>query len=86
MSYFVYILQCSDNSLYIGIAKDIEKRVKEHNTSSKGAKYTRSRRPVVVIYTEEFDSRSSALKREWVLKQLSRHEKEILLRKYIDQV
>ena len=75
MGYFVYILRCSDESLYTGIAKDIEKRVDEHNNSSKGAKYTKARRPVRLVYSECLEDRSSASKREYEIKQLSRREK-----------
>lgn len=53
MSYFVYIVECNDTSLYTGIAKDLDKRIEEHNTSDKGAKYTKHRRPVKLIYSEK---------------------------------
>lgn len=75
MSYFVYILQCNDNTLYTGIATDVERRVTEHNNSDKGAKYTKARRPVKLVYTEESLDRSSASKREYEIKKLSRTEK-----------
>ena len=75
MSYFVYILECSDGTLYTGITKDIEKRLDEHNNSTKGAKYTKARRPVKLVYSEDSDDRSSASKREYALKQLTREEK-----------
>jgi len=75
MSYFVYILECSDKTLYTGIAKDINRRLDEHNNSAKGAKYTRARRPVKLLYVEEFEDRSSACKREYAIKQLSREAK-----------
>lgn len=75
MSYFVYILECSDNTLYTGIATDVSRRVDEHNNSDKGAKYTRIRRPVKLVYTEELDDRSSASKREYAIKKLPREEK-----------
>ena len=78
-SYFVYILRCNDETLYTGIARDIEKRVVEHNTSSKGAKYTRPRRPVTLAYSEQHVNKSSALKREYCIKKLSRSQKEELL-------
>ena len=75
MSYFVYILKCSDETLYTGIATDVHRRLREHNTSPKGAKYTRVRRPVSLVYTEELEDRSSACKREYAIKQLKREKK-----------
>ena len=68
MSYFVYILQCADDTLYTGIATDIDRRLDEHNGSEKGAKYTRSRRPVTLVYSEAFPDRSSASRREYEIK------------------
>lgn len=78
MSYFVYILRCSDDTLYTGIATDVERRVKEHNESPKGAKYTSGRRPVKLVHKEAFHTRSEASKREASIKKLSRDEKESL--------
>ena len=75
MSYFVYILECSDKTLYTGIAKDVQRRLDEHNNSAKGAKYTRARRPVKLLHIEECEDRSSACKREYAIKQLSREAK-----------
>lgn len=75
MSYFVYILQCSDETLYTGIAKDVNTRLEEHNSSPKGAKYTKARRPVELVYSEKYENRSEALKREYAIKQLSREKK-----------
>jgi len=75
MAYFVYILQCKDDTLYTGIAKDVSRRVDEHNNSDKGAKYTKNRRPVTLVYTEESQDRSSASKREYEIKKLSRQKK-----------
>ncbi len=76
----VYILRCSDDSLYTGVAKDVERRVEEHNTDNRlGARYTRGRRPVELIYQEGYDSRSEACKRESEIKQLSRREKQQLI-------
>ena len=73
--WFVYILECSDKSLYTGITKDLDRRVKEHNTSSKGAKYTKSRRPVKLKYVRPFTDRSTAAKEEARIKKLSRADK-----------
>ncbi len=75
MPYFVYIVQCSDNTLYTGIATDVHRRLDEHNNSDKGAKYTRVRRPVELVYTETLEDRSSACKREYEIKKLKREEK-----------
>lgn len=75
MAYFVYILKCSDDTLYTGITTDITRRLDEHNNSQKGAKYTKLRRPVVLVYSESSENRSLASKREYVIKQLSRKEK-----------
>lgn len=75
MEYFVYILKCSDETLYTGVAKDVNKRVLEHNSSEKGAKYTKIRRPVELVYKEKLQNRSSACKREYQIKQLSREKK-----------
>ena len=66
--YYVYILECADNTLYTGITTDLERRVTEHNSSSKGARYTRTRRPVRLVYSEACEDRSSASKREYVIK------------------
>jgi len=78
--YYVYILCCNDDTLYTGIATDLERRVKEHNTSAKGAKYTRVRRPVSLVYSETYPDRSSASKREYeIKKKMSRVEKLVLI-------
>jgi putative endonuclease len=78
LSYFAYILRCADNSLYSGYTTDPIAREKTHN-SAKGAKYTRSRLPVKLVYVEEYADKSSALKREAALKRLSHAEKEKLI-------
>ena len=75
MSYFIYILRCNDDTLYTGITIDIDRRVNEHNNSEKGAKYTKIRRPVVLVYSEASQDRSSASKREYEIKKLSRSKK-----------
>lgn len=84
--YFVYILRCGDTTLYTGITLEIKKRVVEHNTSSKGAKYTRSRRPVSVVYCEQCEDKSTALKREISIKKMSRSQKEELIFNGIPQI
>lgn len=75
MSYYIYIVRCNDNTLYTGITTDVERRLLEHNESDKGAKYTRVRRPVTLVYTEALENRSLACKREYAIKQLKREEK-----------
>jgi len=71
----IYILKCADNTLYTGIALDVEKRVEEHNTSPLGAKYTQSRRPVKLIYSKEAGDQAAASREEYRVKQLSRQQK-----------
>jgi putative endonuclease len=80
MRYFVYILECADKTLYTGITNDLEKRLKSHNTSKTGAKYTRSRRPVTLKYQESCATKGLALKREATLKKLNREEKLELIK------
>lgn len=75
---YVYILKCKDNSFYTGWTTDLSKRIQRHNLGL-GAKYTRSRRPVELIYFETFENKSEALKREYQIKQLSRKQKEKLI-------
>lgn len=72
---FVYILECADNTLYTGITTDINRREEEHNFSEKWAKYTKSRRPVKMIFYQECESRSDASKKEYAIKQLTRIQK-----------
>ena len=79
--WYVYILRCSDNTLYSGITTDLERRVEEHNTDNKkGAKYTKVRRPVKLVYKNQCKDRSDAASREAALKKLTKSEKEALLR------
>lgn len=81
MSYFVYILECSDGSLYTGITTNITKRLNEHNSNKKGAKYTKTRRPVKLVYKETSENRSTASKREYAIKKLTRVKKLQLIKK-----
>ena len=74
----VYIVRCADRSLYTGIARDVEARVRQHN-SGDGARYTRSRLPVVLVYREPAPDRSAALKREYAIKQMRPADKRRLL-------
>ena len=80
MAYSVYIVECSDGTYYTGIAVDVEKRTQEHNGSAKGARYTRARRPVTLVYHETLPDRSSALKREHAVKKMTRAQKSALIR------
>lgn len=73
--YYLYILKCADDSLYTGITVNLDQRVNQHNSSKLGAKYTRTRRPVKVVYTKKFANRSKAVKEELRIKKLSRKEK-----------
>lgn len=79
MSFHVYMLSCSDGTFYLGSTKDLDRRVREHNDSKLGARYTKARRPVKLVYSEECESWSAALKRECVLKKLKRAEKMALI-------
>jgi putative endonuclease len=80
MPYYLYIVRCSDETLYTGITTDLSRRIDEHNSETKGAKYTRSRRPVSLVYQEEYEDRSSASKREYEVKKLSRKKKLLLIK------
>lgn len=74
MKYYLYILQTVDNTLYCGIARDVEKRFQEH-LNKKGAKYTRAHKPEKIVYTKEFETKSEALREEIRIKKLTREEK-----------
>ena len=76
--WFVYILQCADDTLYNGITNDLIRRCQQHNAGT-ASRYTRSRLPVVLVYQESQASRSLALKREVAIKALSRQQKELLI-------
>jgi predicted GIY-YIG superfamily endonuclease len=78
MSYWVYIAKCADGTLYTGMTTDVEKRAKTHN-SGKGAKYTRSRLPITIVYKEQCADKSAALKREREIKGFKRAEKVKLI-------
>ena len=80
MSWSVYIVRCADGSLYTGIAKDVARRVEEHNSNNLlASNYTRARRPVTLVYQKAVATRSAAGKREYQVKQMSRREKETLI-------
>ena len=76
----VYIVECADGSYYTGITTDTQRRLLEHNYSFKSAKYTRSRRPVHLVYEETVDNRSVASKREYAIKRMKRKEKTQLIK------
>ena len=75
---YVYILRCADDTLYCGWTTDLEARLATHN-SGRGAKYTRSRRPVELVYYEEYESKHEAMSREWHIKRMTREEKTELI-------
>ena len=74
----VYIVRCRDGTFYTGIARMLETRIEQHNSGEAGARYTRSRRPVKLVYAEEAPSRSAALKREYEIKRMPRASKMLL--------
>lgn len=80
MSYYIYILECADGSLYVGSTNDLEKRLYKHNNSKSGAHYTKIRRPVVLKYSEKLKNLSEALKREAEIKKYKREDKLRLIK------
>lgn len=78
-NWYTYFVRCNDNSLYAGITTDLDRRVKEHNGSKLGAKYTRNKQPVVLVYYSHSLSRTEASKKEAKLKKLSKKSKEQLV-------
>ncbi|HUX35545.1 MAG TPA: GIY-YIG nuclease family protein [Candidatus Paceibacterota bacterium] len=79
MTYFTYILECSDKTLYTGYTNDLKKRVERHNGSKYGARYTKARRPVKLLYSEKFKTLGGALKREIEIKSWPREKKLYLI-------
>ena len=75
-SWSMYVVRCSDGSLYCGITKDVKRRVAEHNTSQRGAKYTRSRRPVALVYQRRCANKSEAILNENAFKKMRKNAKE----------
>ena len=75
---YTYIVRCKDDTLYCGWTNDLEKRIASHNAGT-GAKYTRNRRPVELVYYETFDTKEEAMSREYAIKQLSRKQKMALI-------
>ncbi len=86
--YYFYILRCSDNSLYCGMTSNLGRRLKEHNsTGTKGAKYTRAKKPVVLVYSEKFPTIQLAMNREFEVKKWTKSRKEQLVKGiYIDRL
>ena len=82
VSAYTYIVKCSDNTLYTGWTNNLEKRIKTHN-AGKGAKYTKSRLPVTLVYYETFQTKEEAMRREWEIKHLTRREKLQLLASFM---
>ncbi len=78
---YTYIVKCKDNSLYCGWTNDLEKRITSHNAGT-GAKYTRSRHPVELVYYETFDTKEEAMSREYAIKKLTRQEKLELIKNF----
>lgn len=78
--HYAYMLRCADNTIYSGYTNNLEKRLEAHN-SGKGAKYTKNRRPVKIVYFETFENKQEAMRREYQFKQLTRKQKEILINK-----
>ena len=76
--HYAYIVKCSDGTYYTGYTNDLEKRLLTHN-AGKGAKYTRNRLPVEIVYFEEYEDKSEAMKREYAIKRLTREQKEKLI-------
>lgn len=79
MDFYVYILRCKDDSLYVGSTNDMEKRLHQHNNLKSGAHYTKIRRPVVLVYQEKCSDYAEARRREAEIKRLSRAEKLLML-------
>ena len=81
-SFFTYIVECADGTYYTGYTTDVQRRVESHNHSTRGAKYTRSRRPVHLVYCEKKENRHDAMAREAEIKRLTRRQKEALVRQW----
>jgi len=85
LGWYVYIIRCSDKSLYTGVTSDIQRRLKEHN-SGKGGRYTKSRAPVTLVYSEAYKTKSEALSRESQIKRWSRAKKMALIEQDYDRL
>ena len=80
LNYFVYIVKCADNTLYTGYTSNLEQRIKQHNSGSQGARYTKTRRPVKLVFVEIYQTQREAIRREIVIKKRSREEKLNLIK------
>ena len=78
--WYIYLVRCSDGTLYTGITNDLGRRIREHNSEKGGARYTRSRRPVELVYSESAGSRSEAAKREYRIKRMTLSDKRKMLK------
>ena len=86
MNFYVYIVECADQSLYVGCTNDLSKRIKQHNESKRGAHYTKIRRPIILKYSKEFQTLKEARKREAELKKWRRSKKlELIEKKVINE-
>jgi putative endonuclease len=85
-AWFVYLVRCQDATLYCGIAKDLARRLAEHNSADKGAKYTRGRQPVQLVYAEEVSSRAQATQREGRIKKMPAAQKKSLIDSVTNQL
>ena len=81
---YTYIVECKDGTLYTGWTNNLEKRLRAHN-EGKGAKYTKSRRPVTLVYQESFDTKEEAMRREYAIKRLSRKKKMELIERKLEE-
>ena len=81
---YTYILECKDGTYYTGWTNNLEKRLKDHN-EGRGAKYTKARLPVSLIYYEEFQTKEEAMRREYAIKHMTRSEKDNLIKAYIEK-
>lgn len=79
--YYVYLLRCGDNSLYCGQTKDLDRRIKEHNSNDSKSRYTRARRPVKLVYFKKYKTINEVLKREHEIKKMTKIKKERLITK-----
>ncbi len=83
-AWYLYVVSCSDGSLYTGVTTNLDRRVREHNTGKRGAKYTKTRRPVKLLWSKEYESRSEAQSAEYKFKQLFRAQKLQIINKRED--
>lgn len=80
--YYLYLLRCSDNSLYCGQTKNLKRRIKEHNSNDSKSKYTRAKRPVKLVYFEKYKTVNEVLRREFEIKKMTKTKKEILIKNF----